>query len=56
MTQPDENERDEDTEVTPGGLEVRTPTRDEFFGNLRRASRPEPESEPEADENASKPD
>lgn len=45
-----ETESDEPTEMTPGGLEVRTPSRDEFFGNLRRVSRPEPESESEADD------
>lgn len=45
MTKPDEKESKEPTEVTPGGLEVRTPSRDEFFGNLRRVSKPEPESE-----------
>jgi hypothetical protein len=28
-----------ETERTPGGLEVPVPTRDEFFGNLRKAAR-----------------
>jgi hypothetical protein len=49
MTDKDDKEREEPTETTPSGLEVRTPSRDEFFGNLRRVSRPEvqPETEDE---------
>ena len=31
----------EATETTPSGLEVRTPSRAEFFANLRKASKPE---------------
>lgn len=41
MSEPDEKEPkepQEPTEVTPGGLEVRTPTRGEFFKNLEKAS------------------
>lgn len=45
MTEKNDKETEEETETTPGGLEVRTPKRDEFFGNLRRVSRPEPDSE-----------
>lgn len=30
----------EATETTPGGLEVRTPSRDEFFGNLKKILKP----------------
>jgi hypothetical protein len=40
----DDND-DEPRERTPTGYEVRTPTRREFFDNLRRASEPEAESE-----------
>jgi hypothetical protein len=49
MTNQDDKEREEPTETTPGGLEVRTPGRDEFFGNLRRVSKPDEDdgSEPE---------
>jgi hypothetical protein len=33
----------EPREVTPGGLEVRTPTRGEFFANLKKVTKPDPE-------------
>ncbi len=49
MSKQDDNEPQEPTEVTPGGLEVRTPSREEFLNNLRRVSRPEPESESKPD-------
>ena len=32
-----------DTERTPGGLEVPVPTRGEFFRNLRKAAKQQPE-------------
>jgi hypothetical protein len=38
--QPPADER-EPREVTPGGLEVRTPSRGEFFANLKKIIRPE---------------
>lgn len=53
MNERDDKEREEQTETTPGGLEVRTPSRDEFFGNLRRVSRPEPDSESKQDSSES---
>ncbi len=37
-----ENEKDQQqTEQTPTGLTVPMPKRDEFFGNLRKAAKPE---------------
>lgn len=42
MTDEKKPQRDnEPTEKTPGGLEVRTPTRGEFFSNLKKVSKPE---------------
>jgi len=41
MSETDKKKPEEDTEVTPGGLEVRTPRRDEFFSNLEKVSRPD---------------
>ncbi len=37
---PAEGTRTGETERTLGGLEVPIPTREEFFGNLRKAARP----------------
>src|SRR5690242_16399597 len=34
-------ERTGETERTPGGLEIPIPTREEFFGNLRKAAKPQ---------------
>jgi hypothetical protein len=36
---------DEATETTPKGLEVRTPSRDEFFGNLRKVTKTKTEDD-----------
>ena len=33
---------DDQTEFTAEGKKTRTPTQDEFFGNLEKASEPEP--------------
>jgi hypothetical protein len=43
--EPKRKEKDEPRERTPTGYEVRTPTRREFFDNLRKASEPEDESQ-----------
>jgi hypothetical protein len=42
-----EDEKDgEQTEQTPKGLTVPVPKRDEFFGNLGKAAKPETEATP----------
>jgi hypothetical protein len=38
-----ETEKQADREVTPQGLEVPTPDRDDFFANLRKVSKPDDE-------------
>ncbi|MDX6514281.1 MAG: hypothetical protein QOE36_3785 [Gaiellaceae bacterium] len=38
---PAEDQDDEKTETTRAGLKVRTPSRDEFFGNLEKVSEPD---------------
>ena len=45
---PDEQQQDdqERTEQTPTGYTVPVPRRDEFFGNLRKAAKPEEPAEP----------
>jgi hypothetical protein len=34
------------TEQTPKGLTVPVPKRDEYFGNLKKAAKPDPNPEP----------
>ena len=36
------DEKDQPTEKTPTGLTVPVPKRNEFFGNLKKAAKPEP--------------
>ncbi|HTZ62521.1 MAG TPA: hypothetical protein VMB51_00280 [Solirubrobacteraceae bacterium] len=44
-----EDEKDEQqTEETPKGLTVPVPKRDEFFGNLKKAAKPQPPKRPPA--------
>lgn len=37
----EQDDKDAPTETTLGGLEVRTPTRGEFFANLKKVSKPD---------------
>ncbi len=39
---PEEEKDQQQTEQTPKGLTVPVPERDEFFGNLKKAAKPEP--------------
>jgi hypothetical protein len=41
-----EDKKDQQTEQTPTGLTVPVPKRDEFFGNLKKAAKPEGEPKP----------
>jgi hypothetical protein len=41
-----EDKKDQETETTPTGYKVPVPKRDEFFDNLKRASRPQPKIPP----------
>ncbi len=38
------DEKDQQTEQTPTGFKVPVPKRDEFFGNLKKAAKPEKKS------------
>jgi len=42
------DEKDQQTETTPTGYKVPVPKRDEFFGNLKKAAKPEP-AKPDSD-------
>jgi len=42
------DEKDQPTEKTPTGYKVPVPKRNDFFGNLKRAARPEPPHRPPA--------
>ena len=41
-----EDEKDQQTEQTPTGFKVPVPKRNEFFGNLKKAAKPDRRSEP----------
>lgn len=43
---PEDEKDQQQTEQTPKGLTVPVPKRDEFFGNLKRATRPDPSPAP----------
>jgi hypothetical protein len=40
-----EDEKDQQTEQTPKGLTVPVPKRETFFGNLKKAAKPDPPQE-----------
>jgi hypothetical protein len=40
---PEDEKNQQQTEKTPKGLTVPVPKRNEFFGNLKKAAKPEPE-------------
>lgn len=46
----------EPTQRTPGGLEIPIPSRDEFFGGLTRAARPDQDRQTEDSEAPSQSD
>jgi hypothetical protein len=43
------DEKDQQTEQTPTGYTVPVPKRHEFFGNLKKAAKPEPKGDRDAD-------
>lgn len=44
-----DDEKDLQTEQTPTGHTVPVPKRDEFFGNLKKAAKPDPVEKPKRD-------
>lgn len=43
------DEKDQQTELTPKGYTVPVPKRDEFFGNLKKAAKPDTSAPPARD-------